>query len=93
MAGGNYSLTDGFWSLISVVQTVGLPNLVITLSGSSVLVSWPDTGSYTLRQTTNLAADNGGWLTSDDPVTTVNGTNSVTITPPNGNLFFRLNKP
>ena len=30
MSGGNYSLTGGFWSLISVVQTAGLPNLIIT---------------------------------------------------------------
>jgi hypothetical protein len=27
MTGGNYSLTGGFWSLISVVQTAGVPNL------------------------------------------------------------------
>src|SRR5208283_2861285 len=56
MSGGNYSLTGGFWSLISVVQTAGLPNLAITHSGSSVIVSWPDTGSYTLQQNNNVAA-------------------------------------
>ena len=44
MSGGSYSLTGGFWSLISVVQTAGLPNLTITHSGNSVIVSWPDTG-------------------------------------------------
>ena len=56
MSGGNYSLTGGFWSLISVVQAAGLPNLRITHSGNSVVVSWPDTGSYTLQQNTNVAA-------------------------------------
>jgi hypothetical protein len=30
MTGGNYSLTGGFWSMIRVVQTAGLPNLVIS---------------------------------------------------------------
>ncbi|MGH7968290.1 MAG: hypothetical protein ACREIC_06125, partial [Limisphaerales bacterium] len=33
MTGGNYSLTGGFWSMISVVQTAGLPNLVISQAG------------------------------------------------------------
>ena len=54
MTGGNYSLAGGFWALISVLQTPGLPSLSIT---------------------------------------TANGTNSITITPPAGNLFFRLSSP
>ena len=92
MTGGSYSLTGGFWSLIAVVQTAGLPNLIITQSGNSVIVSWPNTGSYTLQQNNNLAAP-GGWSTSGYSISTSNGTNSVTITPPTGNLFFRLSRP
>ncbi|HEV2434998.1 MAG TPA: hypothetical protein VG077_03295 [Verrucomicrobiae bacterium] len=89
MTGGNYSLTGGFWALISVVQTPGLPNLIITHSGNSVIVSWPNTGSYTLQQNSNLATP-AGWTTSGYSINTANGTNSVTIAPPTGNLFFRL---
>jgi hypothetical protein len=89
MSGGNYSLTGGFWSLIAVVQTAGLPNLTITYSGNSVIVSWPNTGSGTLQQSANVAAP-GGWTTSGYSISTSNGTNSITITPPTGNLFFRL---
>lgn len=88
MSGGNYSLTGGFWSLIAVLQTTGLPNLTITHSGHSVIVSWPDTGSYTLQQNSNLAG--GAWTASGYSIHAANGTNSVTITPPLGNLFFRL---
>ena len=44
MTGGNFSLTGGFWSLISMVQTAGLPALTITHAGNSVIVSWPNTG-------------------------------------------------
>ena len=69
MTGSNYSLTGGFWSLISVVQTAGLPNLTITHSGSSVIVTWPDTGSYTLQQNANLALANG-WATSGYTINT-----------------------
>jgi len=89
MSGGTYSLTGGFWSLISVVQTAGLPNLIVTHSANSVIVSWPNTGSYTLQQNANLASANG-WTTSGYAISTANGTNSITITPPTGNLFFRL---
>src|SRR5277367_4334912 len=48
MSGGNYSLTGGFWSLISVVQTPGAPFLTITQSTGSATVSWPSpsTGYY-----------------------------------------------
>lgn len=87
MTGGSYSLTGGFWSLIAVVQTLGLPNLIITHSGTSVTVSWPDTGSYTLQQSPSLP---GTWTTSGYTITTSNGTNSITINNPTGNLFFRL---
>lgn len=48
--------------------------------------------SYTLQQNANLAAL-GGWTTSGYSISTANGTNSITITPPMGNLFFRLSNP
>ena len=91
LSGGNYSLTGGFWSLISVVQTAGLPNLTITHSGNNVIVSWPDTvtNSYALQQNVNLTVPSG-WTPSSYIISTNNGTCSITITSPAGNLFFRL---
>jgi len=88
MTGGNYSLTGGFWSLIAVVQTAGAPTLTITQSGSTIKVSWPypSTG-WTLQQNPDLTTANwlpGGGITNDG----IN--NFITITPPVGNLFFRL---
>lgn len=93
-AEGSYSLTGGFWSLISVVQTAGAPNLTITHSGNSVIVSWPNAGTYTLQQNNNLAAS-AGWAPSGYTVTTNSpaGTNSITITSPTGHVFFRLANP
>jgi hypothetical protein len=88
MTGGSYSLTGGFWSLISVVQTPGAPLLAITYAGNQAVVSWPlpSTG-WTLQTNNNLATPTWGNYTG--PV--VN--NSVTIAPPSGNLFFRLTHP
>jgi hypothetical protein len=92
MSGGNYSVTGGFWSLINVVQTPGLPNLVIVRNGTaSVKVLWPDPAgnTYTLQQNANLTVTIG-WVTSGFSITNGFGTNFCTITPPAGNLFFRL---
>lgn len=91
MSGGSYSLTGGFWSLISVVQMPVVPNLIIVPNGAnSVKILWPDpaTNSFTLQQNANLATAN--WMTSGYAVTNGFGTNFCTITSPAGKLFFRL---
>jgi hypothetical protein len=90
MSGGNFSVTGGFWSLISVVQTIGSPTLTVTHSGNNVIVSWPypSTG-WTLQQNPDLTT--ASWSTSGG--ISNDGTNNfITITSPTGNLFFRLSK-
>ncbi len=91
LTGGPYSLTGGFWAIISAVQTPGLPNLTITHSGNNVIVSWPNTGSYILQQNPNVA-NPAGWITSAYPITLASGINSITLISPTGNLFFRLHQ-
>jgi len=87
MTGGSYSLTGGFWSLISVVQTPGAPLLTITYAGNQAIVSWsPSVTGWTLQTNNNLATPT--WGNYLGPI--VN--NSVTNSPPKGNLFFRLSK-
>jgi hypothetical protein len=90
MTGGNYSLTGGFWSLISVVQIPGAPALTITRSGTSVIVSWPSPSTgFVLQQ--NTAVNNApGWLNFTGTINDNGTTKSVSINPPTGNLFFRL---
>ena len=87
MTGGSYSLTGGFWNLFAV-QTPGAPFLAITYSGSHAIVSWPSSiTGWTLQTNNNLATGTWGNYTG----TVVN--NSVTNSPPKGNLFFRLTQP
>jgi hypothetical protein len=45
----------------------------------------------TLQQNNNIAAPSG-WITSGYPITTNSATNWISITPPAGNLFFRLSQ-
>jgi len=92
MSGGNFSVTGGYWSMINVVQLAGAPKLIIEPNGAnSVKVLWADpaTNTYTLQQNANVAAT-AGWTTSGYTISNVGGTNSITIAPPAGNLFFRL---
>ncbi len=94
MTGGSYSLTGGFWSIITVVQTPGAPLLTIALNSQppTVTVSWPASATnYVLQQNPNLTTAN--WTPVGLPVSTNGATLSVTISPPLGNLFFRLNSP
>jgi hypothetical protein len=94
MTGGNYSLTGGFWSVITVVQTPGAPLLTITFNSqlSIVTVSWPSSATdFVLQQNSDLNTAN--WINTGLLITTNGATKSVTISPSTGNLFFRLNSP
>ena len=91
MTGGNYSLTGGFWAPISVIQTPGAPTLYFSRSGSTLTVYWQNVTGWNLQQNTNLATP-AGWSVNSS-WTTANGTNSLSLTSPTGNLFFRLSNP
>ena len=94
MTNGQYSLIGGFWSVITVVQTPGAPRLRITFNSQlpTVTVSWPSSATdFVLQQNSDLNTAN--WINTGWLVTTNGATMSVTISPPAGNLFFRLNSP
>jgi len=90
MSGGNFSLTGGFWSLISVVQTPGAPLLTITRSNNTVTVSWPSPSTGFVLQQNNNANNVAGWSTFGGTINDNGTIKSMTISPLTGNLFFRL---
>ena len=91
MSGGNYSMTGGFWSLVSAVQTPGAPTLYIASWGDTVTVYWQNVSGWTLQQNGSLTAPNGWTACPYSPITS-NGTNYVNITGPTGSMFFRLSR-
>jgi hypothetical protein len=91
LTGGNFALTGGFWALLSVVQTPGVPPLFISRSGNSATVYWQAVAGWNLQQNSDLTAP-AGWSASGG-VTSANGTNYLSVSPLAGNLFFRLGKP
>jgi hypothetical protein len=91
MTNGQYSLIGGFWSIITVVQTPGAPQLTINFNSqlSTMTISWPSSATnYVLLQNPNWAT--ADWTPVGLPITTNGATMSVTIIPSAGNLFFRL---
>ena len=83
-----YFTFNGATGELDYTADVPIPLLGVSRFGASVVVSWPNTGSFVLQQ--NTAASATGWATSGYSVSTSNGTNSITILSPAGNLYFRL---
>jgi len=93
MRAGEYTVNSGFWGLIAVVQTPGAPPLSIRHGGSSnVLVCWPyPSESYGLQQCTNLTTAN--WAADASVPAHVGNEWQVTVSPPVGKRYYRLQKP
>src|SRR5438094_10264749 len=79
MTGGNFSLSGGFWPLISVVQAPGAPKLTITCSGTDVIVSWPSPTTGFILQQNNNVNNAIGWATFGGTINDNGTTKSVTI--------------
>jgi hypothetical protein len=93
MFGGDFAIIAGFWSVVAVLETPGMPSLSVTLSSAQIVVSWPENGSqgFALEETPALA--NSSWSAVNAMLATSNGTNSVRLPLPAGNRFYRLSKP
>ncbi len=93
MSGGDYSLTGGFWSLVTAIQTPGAPYLWAALSSTNTVVVWWAVSATTwqLQATTNLLSAGNVWTSCSYGT---NGPNCIYIVPPPvGSRFYRLHKP
>ena len=89
-AGGTYAASGGFWSVVAVHEP-GEPRVYIAYHADTdtVRVFWPSRFStYVLQQSPDLSA--GSWSDSNHPLTDNGATRSITFTPVEGRLFFRL---
>jgi hypothetical protein len=84
--GTNYVAADAYTMSIQLLNPT-----IMFVGPNSVVVSWLNMGNYTLQ--TNNNPNTSNWLSYGGTINTTNGINSVTITPPMGNLFFRLANP
>lgn len=92
MAGGNYTITGGFWSLVAL-QTPGAPMLKIFLtSTNTVVILWPSPSpGWNLQQNADAGAPI--WVASSELVNDDTTNKFIIVNPPAGNRFYRLSKP
>ncbi len=88
---GDLYVADTYNNSVRFGRIVSGPAMQITMVGGQVVLSWPNTGSYTLQTNGDLSTPS--WADYGGTVTTTNGTNSVTVTSPTGNMYFRLSDP
>src|SRR5208283_1024739 len=92
MTGGNYSVSGGFWSLTTAVETPGAPLLTISLTPTNTaVVSWPSPSTgFALQQNSSVETTNWtdvGLIPSD------NGTTKSVVVPAlPGSQFYRLRR-
>ena len=92
MTGGSYALTGGFWTF-AAVQTPGAPLLNVAQNGPNSVLVWWLANDTIFKLQTNSTPVSASWINYTNPIASSGGTNSVTISPPRGNLFFRLAFP
>jgi len=91
--GNTFTVDGGFWSPFAPPPApVGIPVLRIALvSSSSVVVAWPyPSEGYGLQQCTNLITAN--WMADASVPVHVGGEWQVTVSPPAGRRYYRLQK-
>ena len=86
-AADRFFVTDSLANDVREGVLATVPNPVISLTGpASVTVSWPGFGVLQ----TNATLNTSNWGNYGGNISISNGTNSVTLPAPAGNLFFRL---
>ena len=93
MTGGKYAVVGGFWSYAAAVQMPGAPYLTVLNTGTNaVAVSWPfPSDGYILQQNADLNTTN--WSAVGATPNDNGTTRTVIVSPPVGNMFFRLFHP
>lgn len=88
MAGGQFTLTGGFWVLPQAVQQTNAPTLTIVGAAPGfALISWaPNTPGLVLQETLSLAPTN--WVNSPS-----GATNPATVPAMLPTKFYRLSGP
>lgn len=95
--GGDFAITGGFWSIVSVVDTPAAISLNVSLADGSVIISWLESGSagLALEETATLLNPslNTAWNAVNVTPQASNGMRSVRLPLTAGNHFYRLHKP
>ena len=93
--GGQYTLTAGYWSLVTIVPTPGAPALRLVWDPPSTgwRLSWPrPSDGWVLQETDALAGPNTQWFNIEGPYETTATDLEMPVTASGGQRFYRLGK-
>jgi hypothetical protein len=95
LSGGDFTLTAGFWSVVTVVQTPDAPGLsAVCTATNTVVISWPGPDSgWRLQTTPSLSTTPIVWTEITPPYPTHAAGCYFTVPSPAGNRFYRLYRP
>lgn len=97
LLGGDFGITAGFWSIVTVIEAPVAVSLSMSLSAGSAIISWPESGSegFDLEEASALSATAVGtlWTRVNATPEVNNGVKSVRVPLAAGNRFYRLHKP
>lgn len=93
LQGGSYTLTSGYWSLITALQMPGAPRLVVSMKNpSTVTISWPvSPAGFLLQQ--SAAMNPANWVNVREVVTVSEGFNRIDVNVSKASTFYRLVRP
>jgi hypothetical protein len=66
--------------------------MTIIKQAGGVLIRWPETCTPYILTVTESLSGTPVWTPVTEPVSQVGGNNEVTVSPANGNKFYRLTK-
>ena len=92
LTGGSYVVQSGFWSILANPEPTDSPLLQIDLSGSSVILSWPDPyASFHLQESPSLVSPS--WTDVDALPSSAEGRLEVPRSASGGARYYRLIRP
>lgn len=93
MAGGQFAIQGGFWSVVTAVQTPGAPWLRVERSvTNTVLLAWPHPSTgFELQSAGDVS--NPTWSHVSITPLVVGEEKQVIVDLPPGRRFYRLRKP
>lgn len=94
LAGGDFALSGGFWSLVNLGKSPEAPGLSAHLEAGSLVLTWPVAGTdgFRIEEARDLTFPLN-WMPLSDTPQTSQGVRFLRLPLQPGNRFYRLSLP
>jgi|KBSSwiStaDraftv2_1062776.scaffolds.fasta_scaffold844333_2 hypothetical protein len=94
--GGDFALTEGFWSITSTVETPEAPTLSLRLEGAELILSWPQRSGAAFQlevSETSPVSPGAEWKQVGLAPFSNGSETTVRVPVATGRRFYRLHHP